>query len=170
MNEISNKVGELVDLIKQSDDYQEYISLMNIMKEDKDINFLIKEIKDSQKKIMKLKSLGEDYSSYDELIKKDLDRLGTFPIYVEFSSLQEKLNTSFQVIKESIEILNEAEKEMQSSNTLQTKILNIEFLLGKWHGLMEVLLRLNSVDYINIAEKTEPTRKKLLKFIEKIYK
>lgn len=103
MNEISNKVGELVDLIKQSDDYQEYISLMNIMKEDKDINFLIKEIKDSQKKIMKLKSLGEDYSSYDELIKKDFDRLGTFPIYVEFSSLQEKLNTSFQVIKESIE-------------------------------------------------------------------
>lgn len=74
------------------------------------------------------------------------------------------------LIKESIEILNEAEKEMQSSNTLQTKILNIEFLLGKWHGLMEVLLRLNSVDYINIAEKTEPTRKKLLKFIEKIYK
>ena len=74
------------------------------------------------------------------------------------------------LIKESIEILNEAEKEMQSSNTLQTKILNIEFLLGKWHGLMEVLLRLNSVDYINIAKKTEPTRKKLLKFIEKIYK
>lgn len=74
------------------------------------------------------------------------------------------------LIKESIEILNEAEKEMQSSNILQTKILNIEFLLGKWHGLMEVLLRLNSVDYINIAEKTEPIRKKLLKFIEKIYK
>lgn len=74
------------------------------------------------------------------------------------------------LIKESIEILNEAEKEMQSSNTLQTKILNIEFLLGKWHGLMEVLLRLNSIDYINIAEKTEPIRKKLLKFIEKIYK
>ena len=74
------------------------------------------------------------------------------------------------LIKESIKILNEVEKEMQSSNTLQTKILNIEFLLGKWHGLMEVLLRLNSVDYINIAEKTEPTRKKLLKFIEKIYK
>ena len=35
---------------------------------------------------------------------------------------------------------------------------------------MEVLIKLNSVDYINIAEKTEPTRKKLLKFIEKIYK
>ena len=74
------------------------------------------------------------------------------------------------LIKEIEKILNEAEKEMQSSNILQTKILNIEFLLGKWHGLMEVLLRLNSVDYINIAEKTEPTRKKLLKFIEKIYK
>ena len=74
------------------------------------------------------------------------------------------------LIKESIKILNEAEKEMQSSNTLQTKILNIEFLLGKWHGLMEVLLRLDSVEYINIAGKTELTRKKLLKFIEKIYK
>ena len=74
------------------------------------------------------------------------------------------------LIKESIEILNEAEKEMQSSNTLQTKILSIKFLLGKWHGLMGVLLRLNSIDYINIAEKTEPIRKKLLKFIEKIYK
>lgn len=74
------------------------------------------------------------------------------------------------LIKESIKILNEAEKEMQSSNTLQTKILNIEFLLGKCHGLMEVLLRLDSVEYINIAGKTELTRKKLLKFIEKIYK
>ena len=74
------------------------------------------------------------------------------------------------LIKEIEKILNEAEKEMQSSNTLQIKILNIEFLLGKWHGLMEVLLRLDSVEYINIAEKTEPTRKKLLKFIEKIYK
>lgn len=74
------------------------------------------------------------------------------------------------LIKEIEKILNEAEKEMQSNNILQTKILNIEFLLGKWHGLMEVLLRLNSVDYINIAEKTEPIRKKLLKFIEKIYK
>lgn len=82
--------------------------------------------------------------------------------------MEEKLKD--YLIKESIKILNEAEKEMQSSNILQTKILNIEFLLGKWHGLMEVLLRLNSVDYINIAEKTEPTRKKLLKFIEKIYK
>lgn len=83
-------------------------------------------------------------------------------------SMEEKIKD--YLIKESIKILNEAEKEMQSSNTLQTKILNIEFFLGKWHGIMEVLLRLNSVDYINIAEKTEPTRKKLLKFIEKIYK
>ena len=84
-------------------------------------------------------------------------------------SIKEKKLKDY-LIKESIKILNEAEKEMQSSNILQTKILNIEFLLGKWHRLMEVLLRLNSVDYINIAEKTEPTRKKLLKFIEKIYK
>ena len=82
--------------------------------------------------------------------------------------MEEKLKD--YLIKEIEKILNEAEKEMQSSNTLQTKILNIEFFLGKWHGIMEVLLRLNSVDYINIAEKTEPTRKKLLKFIEKIYK
>lgn len=77
------------------------------------------------------------------------------------------------LIKESIEILNEAEKEIQTNNTLETKILNIEFLLGKWHGLMEVLSKLDSVEYINIAGKTEPTRKKLLKFIEfieKIYK
>lgn len=74
------------------------------------------------------------------------------------------------LIKEIEKILNKAEKEIQTNNTLQTKILNIEFLLGEWHGLMEVLLRLNSVDYINIAEKTEPARKKLLKFIEKIYK
>lgn len=74
------------------------------------------------------------------------------------------------LIKEIEKILNKAEKEIQTNNTLETKILNIEFLLGKWHGLMEVLLRLNSVEYINMAEKTEPIRKKLLKFIEKIYK
>lgn len=82
--------------------------------------------------------------------------------------MEEKLKD--YLIKEIEKILNEAEKEMQSSNTLQTKILNIEFLLGKWHGIMEVLLRLDSVEYINIAGKTELTRKKLLKFIEKIYK
>ena len=74
------------------------------------------------------------------------------------------------LIKESIKILNEAEKEMQSSNTLQTKILNIEFFLGRWHGLIEVLSKLDFIEYINITGKTEPTRKKLLKFVEKIYK
>ena len=31
------------------------------------------------------------------------------------------------LIKESIKILNEAEKEIQTNNTLETKILNIEF-------------------------------------------
>lgn len=103
MKEINNKVDELIGLIKQSDNYQEYISLMKKMKDDDEITFLIKEIKDSQKKIVRLKSNGEDYSSYDKLIKEDLDKLETFPIYVEFSYLQEKLNILFQTIKDELE-------------------------------------------------------------------
>ena len=85
--------------------------------------------------------------------------------------MEEKLKDYLiKEIKEIEKILNKAEKEIQTNNTLETKILNIEFFLGKWHGLMEVLSKLDFIEYINIIRKTEPTRKKLLKFVEKIYK
>lgn len=103
MNDIKEKVKELIEVIKNSDDYISYISLMKVVRDDDDIMKLIEEIKVYQKEIVKLNSINEDCSYYDGLIKENLDKLNRYPIYVEFSNLQDELNTSFQIIKDTLE-------------------------------------------------------------------
>ena len=71
------------------------------------------------------------------------------------------------LIKGIEKILNEAEKEMQSSNTLQIKILNIEFLLGKWHGLMEVLFKVKFCRIYKHGRKDRTNKKKIIKIYRK---
>lgn len=105
MDDIKDKVKELIETIKKSDDYISYVSLMKAVSDDADITRLIEEIKSYQKQIVKLNSISSnvDCSYYDGLIKENLDNLNRYPIYVEFSHLQDELNTVFQIIKDTLE-------------------------------------------------------------------
>lgn len=103
MNDIIKKVDELINLIKESKEYKEYLNLKEILRKDEDITSLIEEIKKSQRNIVRLKQNGNSFEKEEETINKNLDLLNSFPIYVEFSYLQKELNDEFQIIKDLLE-------------------------------------------------------------------
>lgn len=103
MNEIINKIDEIISIIESSNEYKRYLLLKEKTTFDKDIISVINNIKNLQKEIVKLQSKGLDYSDQDKLIDDYLMKLNKYPIYVEFNYLQEDLNKIFQNIKKTIE-------------------------------------------------------------------
>ena len=65
--------------------------------------FLILDIKKCQKDIVNKQYRNEDITALEEKIKNDLDELNSYPIYLEYSYLQEDLNNLFQSIRGILE-------------------------------------------------------------------
>jgi len=102
-NIILSKIEEIVNIIKNSDEYQKYIEVSFKMKNNKEIMSLIDEVKSLQKNLVKEQSLGNDISLIDEEINKKIEELEEYPIYLEYTYLQEDLNNSISLVKNSIE-------------------------------------------------------------------
>lgn len=102
-NKILEKTDEIIEIIKNSNEYQQYIEISNKMKDNKEIVSLINDIKKLQQKLVKEQSLGNDINVLDNEINDKLKRLEEYPIYLEYLYLQEDLNKSINLIKESIE-------------------------------------------------------------------
>lgn len=102
-NIILNKIEEIVNIIKNSDEYKKYIEVSNKMKNNKEIMNLINEVKFLQKNLVKEQSFGNDISLIDEEINKKIKRLEEYPIYLEYTYLQEDLDNSISLVKTSIE-------------------------------------------------------------------
>lgn len=102
-NIILSKIYEIIDIIKNSDEYQKYIEVSNKMKNNKEIMNLIDEVKSLQKNLVKEQSLGNDISLIDKEINKKLKQLEEYPIYLEYTYLQEDLDNSISLVKTSIE-------------------------------------------------------------------
>lgn len=102
-NKILEKTDEIIEIIKNSNEYQQYIEISKKMKDNKEIVSLINNIKKLQQKLVKEQSLGNDINVLDNEINDKLKRLEEYPIYLEYLYLQEDLNKSINLIKESIE-------------------------------------------------------------------
>lgn len=100
---ILSKTDEIIDIIKNSHEYQAYLEISNKLKDNKDIMDLIDEVKYLQKKLVKEQSLGKDIKDIDEEINRKLNQLEEYPIYLEYTYLQEDLNNSIDLVRESIE-------------------------------------------------------------------
>lgn len=98
-----NKIKELVELIKNSSDYQRYLNLKNKMKDNEEIMTLINKIKKEEKIITNKEYRKEDTKENNKNIDKMKQELETYPIYKEYIYLQEDLNNMFQSIKSIIE-------------------------------------------------------------------
>lgn len=98
-----NKTKELVELIKNSSDYQKYLELKNKMKDNNEIMTLINKIKKEEKIITNKEYRKEDTKENNKNIDKMKQELETYPIYKEYIYLQEDLNNMFQSIKSIIE-------------------------------------------------------------------
>lgn len=102
-NIILNKIDEIVNIIKNSDEYQRYIEVSKKMKENKEIMILIEEIKDLQKILVKEESLGRNICNIEQEIDEKLRTLNEYPIYLDYIYLQEDLNNSLNLVKTNIE-------------------------------------------------------------------
>jgi len=102
-NIILNKIEEIVDIIKNSDEYKKYIEISLKMKNNKEIMNLIDEVKSLQKKAVKEESFGNNISSIEEEINKKIKQLEGYPIYLEYTYLQEDLDKSISLVKTTIE-------------------------------------------------------------------
>ncbi len=98
-----SKTKELVELIKNSSDYQKYLELKNKMKDNNEIMTLISKIKKEEKIITNKEYRKEDIKENNENIDKMKQELEAYPIYNEYMYLQEDLNNMFQSIKSIIE-------------------------------------------------------------------
>lgn len=102
-NKIIEKVVEIVDIVKNSDLYKDYINVSAKMEKNKDIRDLINDIKRIQKQIVKEEYKGMDISSLEYDLNEKLEKLDTYPIYLDYKELQEQLNEEIQMIREKIE-------------------------------------------------------------------
>jgi Protein of unknown function (DUF964). len=100
---VLEKVESLVECIKESADYVKYLEISERLKKNKEIMNIIDEVKDLQKKIVKEEHNGNDFESLEKEIEKKLNMLNSYPIYVEFTYVQEDLNNTFQNIKDILE-------------------------------------------------------------------
>lgn len=99
------KIEELTSLIKEDQKYQEYLYLEEKMRENKEILDLISSVKAYQKEAVKEEVLGhkDKVSSLDKKIASILEKLETYPLYVDFSRRQKELNELFQMVKYRLE-------------------------------------------------------------------
>lgn len=98
-----NCIDEVISIIENSDEYQKYQTISKKMNNNSEVMNLISSIKILQQHLVKEQSLGNNISEIDEEINKKLKLLEEYPIYLEYTYLQEDLNNSILLVKEKIE-------------------------------------------------------------------
>ncbi len=102
-NKILNEVDKIIEFIKESDDYKDYIYLKDKLSKNERANNLINEIKKLQKQAVKQEVNKMDTKELDNKIKDNLDKLNKIPLYRDFIDKQELLNDYYQTIKERLD-------------------------------------------------------------------
>ena len=102
-NDILNQVDNIVSIIKDSDDYKEYLYLKEKLSKHDKANTLINDIKKLQKELVKKRVNKEDISSLEKDINDKLDSLNKIPLYVDYINKQEFLNMIYQNIKNRLD-------------------------------------------------------------------
>ena len=97
MEELNNRVDELIDYIRNSNEYQKCISLKKQMDENDYIKELVNKIKRLQKEYIKNNSIAT---------RDELDRLTTelneIPVYYIYNQNLERINQKINYVKDSL--------------------------------------------------------------------
>ena len=102
-NEILNSIDDIIDTIKSSEDYKDYIYLKDKLSKHDKANSLIKKIKKKQKELVKKRVNKEDITDIDKEINGLVKELNMIPLYNDFINKQETLNELYQVIKSRLD-------------------------------------------------------------------
>ena len=101
--EILDKVDEIIDFIKSTDTYKDYLSLKDKLNGNEKVNTLIKEIKSIQKELVKLEVHNMDTKELDKEYHDKLNELNKIPLYNDYVNTIGKLNDMYQVIKKRLD-------------------------------------------------------------------
>lgn len=95
---MNKALDDLVNYIKDSNEYKTCIELKNKMSSNSEINDMVNKVKELQKKYIK--------SNYDSDTKKELDavknQLNEIPIYVVYNQNLEKVNEMINIVKDEL--------------------------------------------------------------------
>ena len=100
---IKTKIEELVELIKQSDDYKRYIYLKEELSKNKELMKIINKVKKKEQERVNKEYRKEQTKDLEEEIESLKDELNSYPDYLEYSYLQEDINDNLQNIRKIIE-------------------------------------------------------------------
>lgn len=103
IDEILAKVDELVEIIKNSQEYVNYSKITYKLKSNEEIMRIIGEVKELQKECVNLEYRKMDTSLVERKIEENLNYLKGIPIYSEYLYLEEELDELFQNVKYIIE-------------------------------------------------------------------
>lgn len=104
MNEIYNELDELIELIKNTDVYQEYLSILNQMGKSEDINRLVKEIKELQQQaVRKEYKERKPVDNLNKIIEDKINELNNIPLYHEYKYKAEEIYSLLSIISDRIQ-------------------------------------------------------------------
>ena len=95
---MNRALNDVVDYIKDSNEYKTCLDLKKRMSDNEEVNALVRQVKLLQQKYIK--------SNYNKEIKKELDeinkRLDDIPIYVIYKQNLEKVNNMINTVKDEL--------------------------------------------------------------------
>ena len=98
VKQLNRALNDVVDYIKDSDEYKTCLDLKKRMSDNEEVNALVRQVKLLQQKYIK--------SNYNKEIKKELDeinkRLDDIPIYVIYKQNLEKVNNMINTVKDEL--------------------------------------------------------------------
>lgn len=97
--EVIDEIDTLINTIKSSDIYKEYIELLEKVNSSNEIKELTNEIRLINKKLVLAPSI-----ELEELLSKKEKELNEIPLYLEYKYKLEELNNMLTVIKNKVEI------------------------------------------------------------------
>lgn len=97
--EVICKIDTLINTIKSSNEYKEYIELLEKVSLSKEIKELTNEIKLINKKLVLTPSV-----ELESLLSKREKELNEIPLYLEYKYKLEELNNMLTIIKNKVEV------------------------------------------------------------------
>lgn len=102
-NELRESLKEIIEEVKLSKDYQDYLKIEDKLMGNKEITDLISDIKRLQKELVKKEYYQKDLTSVKEEHESKLQKLNSYPLYVGYLESQRKINEKLQYVRGEIQ-------------------------------------------------------------------
>ena len=102
-NLILDKVDEIINYIKETSEYKDYLFLKDKVSKNNKINSLIEEVRIIEKELVKLEVNNKDITDLEKEYNSKLEELNKIPLYKDYVDTVEKLDNIYQDIKNRLD-------------------------------------------------------------------